>query len=77
MVTKYQKRISGPLLNRIDIHIEVPRVHYDKLSSDRMGEASSTIRSPMQAELGGFNYATFSNLMENKIKASKIPASFF
>jgi predicted ATPase with chaperone activity len=33
-VTKYQKRISGPLLDRIDIHIEVPRVDYDKLSSD-------------------------------------------
>jgi hypothetical protein len=32
MVTKYQKRISGPLLDRIDIHIEVPRVDYEKLS---------------------------------------------
>ena len=31
-VTKYQKRISGPLLARIDIHIEVPRVAYEKLS---------------------------------------------
>jgi magnesium chelatase family protein len=39
-VTKYQKRISGPLLDRIDIHIEVPRVDYDKLSSDRLGEHS-------------------------------------
>ena len=37
MVTKYQKRISGPLLDRIDIHIEVPRVDYDKLSGDRVG----------------------------------------
>jgi predicted ATPase with chaperone activity len=32
VVTKYQKRISGPLLDRIDIHIEVPRVDYEKLS---------------------------------------------
>lgn len=38
MVTKYQKRISGPLLDRIDIHIEVPRVDYEKLSGDRMGK---------------------------------------
>jgi len=38
MVTKYQKRISGPLLDRIDIHIEVPRVDYEKLSGDWMGE---------------------------------------
>jgi magnesium chelatase family protein len=43
-VTKYQKRISGPLLDRIDIHIEVPRVDYQKLSSDRLGESSETIR---------------------------------
>ena len=35
VVTKYQKRISGPLLDRIDIHIEVPRVDYEKLSGDR------------------------------------------
>ncbi|HEB65444.1 MAG TPA: ATP-binding protein [Chloroflexi bacterium] len=43
-VTNYQKRISGPLLDRIDIHIEVPRVEYEKLSSDRLGEASAVIR---------------------------------
>jgi len=49
MVTKYQKRISGPLLDRIDIHIEVPRVDYEKLSSDRMGESSEAIRRRVQA----------------------------
>ena len=38
VVTKYQKRISGPILDRIDIHIEVPRVDYEKLSGDRLGE---------------------------------------
>jgi len=48
-VTKYQKRISGPLLDRIDIHIEVPRVNYDKLSSDRLGESSANIRARVQA----------------------------
>ena len=42
---EYQKRISGPLLDRIDIHIEVPRVDYEKLSRDRMGEPSECIRA--------------------------------
>jgi len=48
-VTKYQKRISGPMLDRIDIHIEVPRVDYEKLSGDRLGETSETIRKRVQA----------------------------
>ena len=48
-VTKYQKRISGPMLDRIDIHVEVPRVDYDKLSSDRLGESSALIRERVQA----------------------------
>jgi magnesium chelatase family protein len=41
MVSRYQKRISGRLLDRIDIHIEVPRVEYEKLSDERLGEPSS------------------------------------
>jgi magnesium chelatase family protein len=49
MVTKYQKRISGPLLDRIDIHIEVPRVEYDKLSQDRLGEPSATVQARVEA----------------------------
>ena len=49
LVTKYQKRISGPLLDRIDIHIEVPRVDYEKLSGDRVGESSAAIRARVQA----------------------------
>jgi magnesium chelatase family protein len=49
LVTKYQKRISGPLLDRIDIHIEVPRVDYEKLSEDRVGESSECIRARVQA----------------------------
>jgi magnesium chelatase family protein len=49
MVTKYQKRISGPLLDRIDIHIQVPRVDYEKLSDSRLGESSSTVQSRVEA----------------------------
>ena len=49
VVAKYQKRISGPLLDRIDIHVEVPRVEYQKLSNDRLGETSAVIRQRVQA----------------------------
>ncbi len=49
IVTKYQKRISGPLLDRIDIHIEVPRVDYEKLSDQRLGETSENIRQRVEA----------------------------
>ncbi len=49
VVTKYQKRISGPLLDRIDIHIEVPRVEYEKLSDDRYGESSADVRKRVEA----------------------------
>jgi magnesium chelatase family protein len=49
VVTSYQKRISGPLLDRIDIHIEVPSVDYEKLSGDSLGETSETIRKRVQA----------------------------
>ena len=48
-MTKYQKRISGPLLDRIDIHIEVPRVDYEKLSDSRTGEPSEAVRQRVEA----------------------------
>ena len=49
MVSRYQKRISGPLLDRIDIHIEVPRVEYEKLSDERLGEPSAVLRERVEA----------------------------
>jgi magnesium chelatase family protein len=49
VVTRYQKRISGPLLDRIDIHIEVPRVDYEKLAEDRVGEGSGDVRARVEA----------------------------
>ena len=49
VVTKYQKRISGPLMDRIDIHVEVPRVEYEKLSSQRLGEPSAAIKGRVEA----------------------------
>ena len=37
------------MLDRIDIHIEVPRVEYEKLSDDRLGEASAVIQKRVEA----------------------------
>jgi magnesium chelatase family protein len=48
-VQRYQKRISGPLLDRIDIHIEVPRVEYEKLADKRGGESSAALRARVTA----------------------------
>jgi magnesium chelatase family protein len=43
-IARYQARISGPLLDRIDLHVEVPRVEYDKLLSQERAEPSQIIR---------------------------------
>jgi magnesium chelatase family protein len=47
-ILRYQKRISGPLLDRIDLHVEVPRVKFEKLSSDTLAEASAGIRQRVE-----------------------------
>jgi magnesium chelatase family protein len=49
IVTKYQKRISGSLIDRIDIQIEVPRFEYDKLSDQRLGKPSAVIQKQVEA----------------------------
>jgi magnesium chelatase family protein len=43
-IARYQRRVSGPLLDRIDIHVDVPRVNYEKLTGSRQGEPSAAIR---------------------------------
>jgi magnesium chelatase family protein len=47
-VSRYQKRISGPLLDRVDIFVEVPRVDYEKLSSQTEGETSEIVRERVE-----------------------------
>ncbi len=48
MIQKYMSKISGPLLDRIDIHIEVPAVKYKELISKRKEETSENIRKRVQ-----------------------------
>ena len=48
MVTRYQKRISGPLMDRIDLHVDVPRVEFEKLTAVHRGEPSKIIRERVE-----------------------------
>ncbi|HDH01019.1 MAG TPA: ATP-binding protein, partial [Nitrospirae bacterium] len=47
-IRRYRQRVSGPLLDRIDIHVEVPAVAYKELSQDLSGEPSEKIRARLQ-----------------------------
>lgn len=47
-IEKYRQRISGPLLDRIDLHVEVPLVEYRELTSDETGETSGDVRTRVE-----------------------------
>ncbi|HAM88198.1 MAG: Mg chelatase, subunit ChlI [Candidatus Falkowbacteria bacterium GW2011_GWC2_38_22] len=47
-IVNYSKKISGPIIDRIDIHIDVPRVKFDKLSADANGEKSAVIKERVE-----------------------------
>ena len=47
-VARYQKRISGPLLDRIDIHLEVPRIPHEQLADRKPGEPSAAVRERVE-----------------------------
>ncbi|MBN2103919.1 YifB family Mg chelatase-like AAA ATPase [bacterium] len=48
-IQRYRARISGPLMDRIDIHIEVPAVKYKELTGSESGESSKSIRERVMA----------------------------
>jgi len=47
-VARYKRRISGPLLDRIDMFVEVPRVDYEKLTQPSDSESSSQVRERVE-----------------------------
>ncbi len=47
-ILNYKKKISGPIIDRIDLHIEVPRVNFDKLSARASGETSKDIKARIE-----------------------------
>ncbi len=49
LVSRYQRRISGPFIDRVDIFIEVPRIDYEKLADDRLGEPSARVQARVTA----------------------------
>ena len=48
-IVKYQRKISGPIFDRIDIHAEVPRMKFEKLADTKVGEESTSIRKRVTA----------------------------
>ncbi len=65
MVTRYQRRISGPLLDRFDLFVDVPRVEYRELAGGPTGESSAAVRERVaaaretqRARLAGTPYIT-------------------
>ncbi|HPN96362.1 MAG TPA: YifB family Mg chelatase-like AAA ATPase [Candidatus Moranbacteria bacterium] len=47
-IIRYQRKISGPILDRIDLHVEVPRIKFEKIASDYSGENSQEIRKRVE-----------------------------
>ena len=48
-VERYRQRISGPLLDRIDLHVEAQPVEYDQLTAEQGGESSAVVRARVVA----------------------------
>ena len=73
-IERYRRKISGPLLDRIDIHIEVPPAKYADISGASAGEASSAIRDrvtrarTIQAE----RYAGEANVFTNSQMSARL-----
>ena len=51
-IIRYQKKVSGPILDRIDLHIEVGRVKFEELSKDKVAESSNLVRERVKKARG-------------------------
>ena len=74
-IHRYLSKLSGPLLDRIDIHVEVDNVTYDELQTDALAEDSATIRARVNkaravqlARLGASGKRTNSQMSSSDIK---------
>ncbi|HIP49905.1 MAG TPA: ATP-binding protein [Candidatus Pacebacteria bacterium] len=48
-IARYSQKISGPILDRIDMHIDVPRIHINKLDNNDLAENSASIRNRVES----------------------------
>ena len=73
MVHKYLNRISGPLLDRIDLHVEVTPVDFEKLAETRLSEKSEVIRQRVikAREIQEVRYAENEGMHSNAMMGSK------
>ncbi|MEM9282648.1 MAG: YifB family Mg chelatase-like AAA ATPase [Verrucomicrobiota bacterium] len=73
-IEKYRQRISGPLLDRIDIHVEVPLIEYKELSSAESGESSAAVRERVEAarEIQNARYSEFQGVASNAAMPPKL-----
>jgi len=74
-IVRYRKKISGPFLDRVDLHMEVPRVKLEKLTSEKMAETSGEIRDRVERareiqrkKFKGLNILTNSEISSRQIK---------
>jgi magnesium chelatase family protein len=74
-IINYKKKISGPILDRIDLHIEVPRVKFDKLAEASNGESSASIKARVESarqkqaqRFSGTNFITNSEMSSEAVK---------
>ncbi len=51
-VNKYRSKISGPLLDRLDLHVEVPRLTYQEMEGEKSGESAEIVRQRVWAARG-------------------------
>ena len=73
-IENYRQRISGPMLDRIDLHVEVPLVDFKSLASAKKGESSATIRERVvrARELQRERFREFSGVLTNSSMPSKL-----
>ena len=72
VVQKYLNKIGGPLLDRIDFHVEVTPVNFDELSEKRKGEPSEKVRGTCfkarEIQTDRFSEVVYSNSMMSSCK---------